>query len=256
MTVRHCDQHAPFIQINKSIIQDPAQYFANTQQPSTPRRTGPLSRPVSRSSDIDFDQVPSPRPPRKSASGPGPSNLSKSLQARDLQQDSDPPDNDAHDHGGMDDNGAFEDYGQPDGGSPQDSPLHQTSFTQMDKDDDGDDDEGDDEGEEQQQQDDHQAQPPPARRNKGKERVVDVLPDVPEEEEEDLEEEIVQGMQDVEQQHDDDDGEEDHIEPDPRRNKKAKVANEEARKPRQPRGKSKKENRGKYLFHCSTSIWT
>jgi centromere protein C len=234
------------------------QYFANTQRPSTPRRNGSSSRPVTRTSDIDFDQVPSPRQhgsQRKSASGPGPSNLSKSLHARDLRQDqdSDPPDNDAHDHGGMDDNGAFEDYGQPDDGSPpQDSPQHQTSFTQMDQDDD--EDEGEDgqggHDEERQQEEDRQTPLPPLRRNKGKERAV--LPDVPEEDE-DVEDEIAQGLQ-----HYDDDGggeEEDRTEPEKRQNKKAKLTNEEARKPGRSRGKSKKENRSKSLLLRSTPYY-
>ncbi|KAF8237718.1 hypothetical protein L208DRAFT_1375521 [Tricholoma matsutake] len=232
----------------------PMQYFANTQQPSTPRRTSSSSRPVTRTSDIDFDQVPSPRPrgsSRKSVSGPGPSNLSKSYHARDLQrdQDSDPPDNDAQDHGGMDDNDAFEDHGQPNGGPPpQDSPQHQTSFTQMDQDDNENEGEGGqgDGGHEQEEEEEeeHQTPLPPLRRNKGKERAV--LPDVPEEEEEGLEDEIARGMQDVEQQrYDDDDGgeEDDHAPPEPRQSKKAKVTNEDTKKPGRPRAKSKKENR-------------
>jgi centromere protein C len=159
----------------------------------------------------------------------------------------------------MDENGAFEDYGQPDDGSPpRDSPQHQTSFTQMDQDDD--EDEGEDgqgvHDEEQQQEEDRQTPLPPLRRNKGKERAV--LPDIPEEDE-DLEDEIAQGLQHVELQHyhDDDNGggeEEDRTEPEKRQNKKAKLANEEARKPGRLRGKSKKENRSKSLLLRSTSV--
>jgi centromere protein C len=126
----------------------------------------------------------------------------------------------------------------------------------MDQDDDDDEGEGGQGGhDEEQQEEDRQTPLPPLRRNKGKERAV--LPDVPEEDE-DLEDEIAQGLQHVELQHyDDDDGgreEEDRTEPEKRRNKKAKLANEETRKPSRPRGKSKKENRGKSLLLRSTSI--
>jgi centromere protein C len=141
---------------------------------------------------------------------------------------------------------AFEDYGQPGGGSPpQDSPQHQTSFTQMDQDGDDEEEEGNDgqgsHEEEQEQEKDRQTPLPPLGRNKGKQKAV--LPDVPEEEE-DVEDGIAQGMHEVGQQQYDDDGggEEDYPEPELRRNKKAKLAKEEARR---PRGKSKKENRGK-----------
>jgi hypothetical protein len=108
--------------------------------------------------------------------------------------------------------------------------------------------------EDEQEEEDRQTPLPPLRRNKGKEKAV--LPNVPEEEE-DVEDEIVQGMHEVEQQqYDDDDGggeEEDYPEPESRRNKKAKFAKEEARK---PRGKSKKENRGKSSYIQLTAIIT
>jgi centromere protein C len=225
------------------------QYFANSRHPATPSnssRAGPSSRHMPRTSDVDFDKVPSPRPRgsiRKSVghtSGLGPSNLSKSVRARDLNSDSDPLDND---YGGMDNNG-LDDYSPQAGGSGGRSTHHETSFTMMDQDDDDDDDRDQHNGHGGDEEGDHQSPlPPPLRRDKGKERA---LSEVPEEVEEEVEDDIAQGLEEVEQVASDEDeevGEEEHPEPEPRRSKKAKFAVEEVKQPGRPRGKSKKENR-------------
>lgn len=222
------------------------QYFANSRHPATPSSTGRAgsSRNIPRTSDIDFDEVPSPRPRnsiRKSmshTSGPGPSSLSKSVRARDLNSDSDPPNND---YGGMD-NSVFDDASPQRGGSGGRTAHQETSFTLMDQDDD--DDEGDQQNGHEEGDEEEEQSPPPLRRNKGKERA---LSEVPEEPGEGVEDNIAYGLEDVEQGASDDGddvGEEEHPEPEPRRNKKAKFAVEEVKKPLgRPRGKSKKENR-------------
>ncbi|RDB22191.1 Centromere protein 3 [Hypsizygus marmoreus] len=231
-------------EMSMELDDSPLQYFANSRQPVTPSnlsRNGSSSRPVARTSDVDFDQVPSPRPRgsiRKSVGhGPGPSSLSRSIHARDLEQESDPPENDYDDL----ENGGYNDQA---GGSPnQDSPQG-TSFTQMDQDDD-DDEQDDPVGQQEYDEPEQEPTPPPARRDKGKGRAT--LSEVPEEPEDEVEDEIAKGLEDVQhQQYSDDDqaDEEEHPEPEPRKVKKAKFAAEERHKPvGRPRGKSKKENR-------------
>lgn len=191
---------------------------------------------MTRTSDIDFDEVPSPRPRgsvRKSmghTSGSGPSRLSKSFNAVDMEEDSDPMDE------GFDapENGNY-------GGSPQESPQG-TSFVQLDRDDDDNEpEEGDYQQEEEEELPEHET---PSRASKGKARA---LSDVPEGDESEVEDEIAKGLENDGQRHSDEDEqvhEEDFPEPQPRKTKKAKFAQEEVKKPQgRPRGKSKKENR-------------
>ncbi|KDQ61227.1 hypothetical protein JAAARDRAFT_32229 [Jaapia argillacea MUCL 33604] len=131
-------------------LDSPMVYFSNARHPAMPssvQRVGSSSRPVARASDVDFDELPSPRPSRRGSSVasrrsmangnvPGPSNLSRSSLP--------PPDE--PDAGGMDDN-SFEpgdNSGLPpsdDVPTPRQRTMSHASFTQMDQDDD-DDDEG------------------------------------------------------------------------------------------------------------------
>ncbi|THH23100.1 hypothetical protein EUX98_g8078 [Antrodiella citrinella] len=84
----------------------PAMYFSNTRVPaitSSVQRVGSSSRPVHRSSDVDFDDIPSPRRPvprlsngRRSLGfglSPGPSRLSVATNPRDLADGLDVDDN-------------------------------------------------------------------------------------------------------------------------------------------------------------------
>ncbi|KAG5652126.1 hypothetical protein H0H81_006202 [Sphagnurus paluster] len=232
-------------EMSMELDDSPMQYFANSRQVVTPTssRHG-SSRPVTRTSDIDFDQIPSPRSSRKSTGhslGPGPSRLSHSFHAQDMDQDSDGGDNHPNQEGS-------EDYDvRPPGGSGVHNSPAGPSFAAMDQDDDDDSDDvpeaGYDDvpvGEEPEEEE----PPPPAKPEKGKGKGRAVLPNVPEEPESEVENEIAQSLADVNGQDfsDDDHGaEEPHPEPSPRRKKKAKFA-EEPPKPRRA-SKSKKENR-------------
>ncbi|KAF9227596.1 hypothetical protein BS17DRAFT_764046 [Gyrodon lividus] len=100
----------------------PLAYFTNTNPvyaPHSPRKLG-ISRPITRASDIDYDQIPSPKPrPSMHASmanGAGSSSLSKSSVAPDpaLEPDFQPVDQ-----------GAYEDVFEPP--QPDESPQR-TSF--------------------------------------------------------------------------------------------------------------------------------
>ncbi|KAG6887605.1 hypothetical protein C0995_014084 [Termitomyces sp. Mi166 len=225
------DEYDEFGEISMD-IDSPRQYFANSRQTVTPtaNRNGSSSRTVARTSDIDFDRIPSPRSSRKST-GPGPSRLSSSYVA---------PDDDSDDNDNAPDYGYGGDYDdQPDGSGDHDIPQG-TSFREMDQDDD-----------EQQEQPDEEPEetPPPSKRDKGKGRAT--LSDVPEERESEIEDEIAQSLEDVRGQTYSDeeppaaDGPEPEPEPEPslRRAKKIKIAEDLLKPSRQKNGRSKKENR-------------
>ncbi|KAH7929654.1 hypothetical protein BV22DRAFT_1002305 [Leucogyrophana mollusca] len=99
----------------------PLNYFTNQPlYPPSARKVG-SSRPIARTSDIDYDQVPSPRPRwaalssrRSLANGAGPSLLSKSHSALEPDYDLD------------EEIPEFDDYHAPETESPR-----RTSFTQM-----------------------------------------------------------------------------------------------------------------------------
>ncbi|KAJ7087547.1 Mif2/CENP-C like-domain-containing protein [Mycena belliarum] len=110
-------------------VDSPIQNYSNARPPNTPR----TPRPIARTSEVDFDQVPSPRPhgfAGRAGRTAGPSRLAQTAQEL-LEQDEDDDD----DFGG----GGGYDYAPADGDSPR-----EVSFTEMDKGD-GDEDEGQDE---------------------------------------------------------------------------------------------------------------
>ncbi|KAJ6622951.1 Mif2/CENP-C like-domain-containing protein [Mycena sp. CBHHK59/15] len=160
-------------------VDSPIQNYSNSRQNHTPRAT----RPVARTSEVDFDQVPSPRPYRSNSRAAGPSRLA-ALSAQELldQDEGDDADQDVGGGGDFDDDndgggGGFDDYGAQ-GDSPR-----QLSFTEMDT---RDDDEDEDEEEE---------QPLPVespKRGKGKAKAM-----APVQEEADVEDDIARGMDDV-----------------------------------------------------------
>lgn len=225
-------------------------YLSNARIPSTPtlRNISGSSRPVARSSEIDFDDIPSPRP-RKSISRvakAGPSSLSTSVTARNFEPDSD-SDNEPADYGNygddMDVSGMENlngDYGAEDSppppSPPQRSSPRRKSFAQIDQEMDGPD-------EDETEVDEPEEPPPesPPRMEKGKRKAH--LEDI-QEEDEAVEEEIAQGLNDVEQY--DSEGEEER-EPSPPPKKKQKVA-EKDRPKKNTSSKSKKENWGESVF--------
>ncbi|KAJ6531069.1 Mif2/CENP-C like-domain-containing protein [Mycena capillaripes] len=194
-------------------VDSPIQNYSNTRPPNTPR----TARPISRTSEVDFDQVPSPRAPGSARRTAGPSRL----RAQDLLDQDEGEDDYDGGGDGFDDYGAQEDdYGAQPGDSPR-----QLSFTEMDTRDD------DDEEEEE------ELPPPPPQRvspRKGKGKAPEPEP-VHEDEDNDMEDDIAHGMDDVEMTPPDSDEE-------PSPPKKAPAAKE---KPKPPAAKSKrqKENR-------------
>ncbi|KAG5633845.1 hypothetical protein DXG03_006602, partial [Asterophora parasitica] len=126
-------------EMSMELDDSPMQYFANSHQPITPTssRSGSSTRPVTRTSDIDFDQIPSPRSgsARQSLghrmSGPGPSRLSNSFRPQDDDEEED-----------FDGQNQYDDPDQASGSGGHDS-HRRTSFRAMDQDDDGDDDDDD-----------------------------------------------------------------------------------------------------------------
>ncbi|KAG7448335.1 uncharacterized protein BT62DRAFT_930421 [Guyanagaster necrorhizus] len=114
----------------------PIHYISNSRKPATPsssRRIGSSSRPVVRVSDVDFDEVPSPRNQSSRSNGRGRSRLSETVTAHDLM-DEEPE----HQNSGTVSNGDYDNFSQDDALSPR-----QTSFMEMDRDD-GDEQQGDD----------------------------------------------------------------------------------------------------------------
>jgi centromere protein C len=103
----------------------PVNHLASICPPSTPMTlncVGSTSSPVSHTSDVDFDRIPSPKPWSQSTAnhGPGPLNLPKSITRRDVELESVSPDEGGgYGDGGQDNvdmdvddgNGSFDDYG-------------------------------------------------------------------------------------------------------------------------------------------------
>ncbi|KAJ7143199.1 Mif2/CENP-C like-domain-containing protein [Mycena crocata] len=182
-------------------VDSPIQNYANARQPNTPR----ISRPISRTSEVDFDQVPSPaQRPQKSLLA-GPSRLTQSAQEL-LDQDEDEYERDDDDDDDF--GGGFNDY------APQEDSPQQVSFTEMDTRQDDDDEENE--------------SPVASPKNKGKGRAV-------QDDADDMEDDIMRGMDDVDMEPASD---EEPAQPSPPRKSKEKP------KPRSPiRSKLQKENR-------------
>ncbi|KAH9952029.1 Mif2/CENP-C like-domain-containing protein [Amylocystis lapponica] len=228
------------MELEESIPNSPTAYFANARiksLTSSIQRVGSSSRPVARTSDVDFDKVPSPRPSAHSSRkslprvpSPRPSRLSQST----LTHQDDTQVDDGMDYGGPDFGGFVSD----DDDEPPPVSVHQshrksiassrrTSFTQMDQDE-----------EEEGQLEDMDVISPLSMKAKGKQRANGDLPH------QDMEEDIAQGLADVDQVPEDvEDGPQsrDNREdtPEERPAKKKKGANEGATK---PRGRPRKEN--------------
>ncbi|KAF8205489.1 Mif2/CENP-C like-domain-containing protein [Mycena galopus ATCC 62051] len=155
-------------------VDSPIQNYSNARPPNTPR----TARPIARTSEVDFDQVPSPRSPRPPGSArrtAGPSRLS----APQI------PEEDDYDEGG---GGSFEVYDNGNAHYGSGSPR-QTSFTEMDTREDSDGDEDD------------EPVPTPKKlspKKKGKEKAVTPEPE-PEKNDSDMEDDIARGMDDVEE---------------------------------------------------------
>ncbi|KAI0373070.1 hypothetical protein BV20DRAFT_853089 [Pilatotrama ljubarskyi] len=202
------------MELEDSIPNSPSAYFAHTRVntiTSSVQRVGSTSRPVAHTSDVDFDEVPSPRaspsytarkslPHSRGIRSPGPSRLSHSTVVQDQDDESD-----GSVGGGSPDFGNYgndmddeEDYPQQDPHTPRKGQTpHRTSFAQMDQ----------EAEEEAQVEDEMDYDRSPSAKVRGKQRASFVSPPPPPPDD-DMEPEIEQGLQDVEQEHIEEDDEE------------------------------------------------
>ncbi|KXN91457.1 Centromere protein 3 [Leucoagaricus sp. SymC.cos] len=234
-------------EMSMDIDDSPVRYLSNARIPSTPTlRNTSGNRPVARSSAVDFDDIPSPRP-RSSVSRvakAGPSSLSKNVTVRDVEPDSD-SDNELADYGDynndMDINGMNGDYDPQDSppptSPPQVSSPRRKSFAQIAEDLDGQ--EEDEEQEQDLGEDDiapelPRESPPRTDPRKRKDRLEDI-----QEEDELIEEEIAQGLNALE----DDISEEEEQARIPPPKKKQRFVHDDEKLRRSKSSKSKKENR-------------
>lgn len=176
----------------------PVQHLANMRPAITPpavRRRSSI-RPIAHTFDVDFDQIPSPRPmssaQRNAGNRPGPSKLSKSTTYRGADLASDSPDEGGtFDYGEGDQDQNFEDYGPQENDTSAGDIPRQTSFSRINQDDD-----------EQEEEEDQELTPKPSSRpgkGKGKEKSKESREELHEENEE-FEDEIAQGLEDVDLQ--------------------------------------------------------
>ncbi|KAJ7069471.1 Mif2/CENP-C like-domain-containing protein [Mycena amicta] len=200
----------------------------NIRVPTTPRQGRPSSQ-ASRKLDVDFDEVPSPRPLATRRSTPGPSPLKRSvippaLNAKEFL---------AQDEGDSDDGngpaGGYDDYGDND----DDDGPREMSFTEMNA----------------QPDDDDDLEIPEApilssSPRKGKRKAPPV-----EDDDDDMEDEIAMGMQDVDRDlpPSDEDDDDDQSPPPLPPKKKAKPTpqEDEPLSPQQPRSPPKKKTKTK-----------
>jgi centromere protein C len=213
---------------NRRITTGPIQHLTDTQPAFSPAKSRRSSfRPVARTSDIDYDKIPSPRPntsSRKSArnSIAGPSSASK-------QRKSQPEPNSGSPDPGDQDNGMgpdpFDDYAPRENRSPGEVSPRRKSF-------------GGIEQEEDEEEEEEPPQETPSRRDKGKRKAA-----VYEEPDQDVEEEIAQELENVGLEMDSDDDQEVEEPQPPVKKTNTDVKNQKS----QTQSKRKKENIGMLL---------
>ncbi|KAK7038277.1 CENP-C-C domain-containing protein [Favolaschia claudopus] len=166
-------------------VDSPIQNFSNTRPPNTPR----TARAISRTSEVDFDQVPSPRSPssarRRATAGPSRLTTQQLL-------------NDGFEDGGGGGGDDYNDYS----GAPDDSPRRM-SFTEMDSRDDDEEEEDEPAPPTPKKVPDEDEEPTPKKSvsPKRKARAAPEPEPEPEPEEDNdsgMEEDIADGMEDVE----------------------------------------------------------
>ncbi|KAF9014255.1 Mif2/CENP-C like-domain-containing protein [Cyathus striatus] len=244
-------------EMSMELDDSPLRYLSTARPPTTPRSStgASTSRAVARTSDVDFDEIPSPRSSKNqraqaSNRGPGPSRLSRSFHRDEIQEpepeeEAQSDDSDAgYGHSGMQINPdydvdqpdqGFDDYSQQEDDTPR---AINHSFVQMD---------ADEEQEEQPLSDRDPTPTPPRKNGKGKEKEK-VRPRV-RSPSEDMEEDIAQGLMDVNHERHSDDEEEQEEELISRKTKRVKLAEDpkpekrEEKKPRQTASRGKKENK-------------
>ncbi|KAJ7355819.1 Mif2/CENP-C like-domain-containing protein [Mycena albidolilacea] len=203
-------------------VDSPIQNYSNTRPPNTPRSA---RRPIARTSEVDFDEVPSPRSPRSARRGAGPSRLAA------LNDKYDDDDDDGA--GGFNDGDGMDDYDN--GGAPGDSPR-QMSFTEMDN-------SRDDEEDDNPTPKKPSPKKPSPKKGKGKARAATPLPEPDDDENSGMEDDIARGMEDddMDPQNDEDEDEDEVVQPPPAKKGKQKEASKPVRTA--PPSKRQKENR-------------
>ncbi|KAJ2930701.1 hypothetical protein H1R20_g6395, partial [Candolleomyces eurysporus] len=213
-------------------LDSPVPNLTSMRPPTTPTTNGRSkpSRPVARSSNVDFDKIPSPRPRTMANAGPGPSRLSRSYVAHDDEPSSEPQQDNGFDDSMDIGRGGYDDY-EPQPAS--DTTPRRTSFTHLDQDDD--DDEENEPFNDFAERDDLGSETPKHKNNKGKNRAVER-----DMEDEQMEDDIALGLSNVDQDEESqDEPEEPEPEPEPRK-KKVKISDEKPRT--KTKSESKKEN--------------
>ncbi|KAF8801665.1 hypothetical protein BYT27DRAFT_7173908 [Phlegmacium glaucopus] len=217
-------------------LDSPVQYLVDARPPVSPARslrTQSSVRPVARTSDIDFDKIPSPRPNTslqrnaRNSVVPGPSRASRIYEPE--------PDTGSPDPGDQNDMGPdpFDNYSPQESRSPhQVSPRK--SFARIEEDQDEDEGEGEDGQEE--EADAMQDTPSKSKQDKGKRKTA-----LHEEPDQDVEDEIAQELEDVGSDRDSEDDMEVEQEPQP----SVKKVKGEVKNPHKAptESKTKKENR-------------
>jgi len=160
--------------------------------PPTIRRKSSI-RPIARTTDVDFDRIPSPRPISSlhkslvNGGGPGPSTLSQSRSYREPESLAPTTDDGGeYDYGGGEDGDhtMSDDLSREEDHSTLD--RRTTSFSQIDQDDD----------EDEEEEEDHEPTPKPTRQQKGKGK--DISRQEMRGQDEEMENDIAQGLDDVE----------------------------------------------------------
>lgn len=174
---------------NYSITTGPIQNLANARPAVSPAKSHRSSiRPVARTSDIDYDKIPSPRPktsPQKSARNgvAGPSSPSKYVRVSQPEPNSGSPDPGDQDNGMGPD--PFDDYAPRENRSSGEISPRRKSFGGIEQEED------EDEGG---QEEEEPPQETPSKRNKGKRKAA--LCEEPDQD--DVEDEIAQELENVE----------------------------------------------------------
>ncbi|KDR73744.1 hypothetical protein GALMADRAFT_251561 [Galerina marginata CBS 339.88] len=224
----------------------------NLRPPTTPTTAGRSRssiRPVARTSDVDFDKIPSPRPHSSAQrtaklGAAGPSSLRKSRREPEPEADSESENEAAGDYNGGDydmdqDPGGFDDYGPQEDSPPNQRTPRQSNFGRIEEED-------EEQEEEEEEEEPPQETPTRNRPDKGKKKAVrEETPD----QEEEVEDEIAQGLEDVGLGPDSEE-EQSEQEPEPpvkktkvAQDKKGKAVAEQKKPVSKTSTKSKKENR-------------
>ncbi|OSD08443.1 hypothetical protein PYCCODRAFT_1429509 [Trametes coccinea BRFM310] len=227
------------MELDDSVPNSPSAYFRHTRVnsiTSSVQRVGSSSRPVAHTSDVDFDEVPSPRaspsytsrkslPHNRSIHSSRPSRLSQSTIPQEDDDDGSSVDGGLGDYGGYDDQMDEDvDHTQQSTRTPRNGMTpRRSSFTQMDQ-------EADEEAEVEDEMDFNRS---PSEKMRGKQRASFVSP--PPRHDDYMEDEMDQGMQAIEEEPEEEEHEEPPSRKDGKRKDKGSSAKDTRKENAQPR---------------------